>query len=135
VRDEILARGATLRQAFAEAALGIFALTVDPAALRECEVREVRAHGASLEALLVHWIGECRYVQEIEGFGCHAIDFVVFDVEPQAGGEPLRLHALLRGEVDAEGAQPGTALAPVSTSDIAIRLMAEGYEIRVVVET
>ena len=131
---EIVARGTTLPEAFAEAALGVSALTVDPAALRDCEVREVRAHGASLEALLVHWIEECRYVQEIEGFGCRAIDFAVFDIEPKPGGEPMRVHARLRGEADVVDAQAGARLATVSTRDILIRRIAEGYEIRLVVE-
>lgn len=94
---EITAEGATLQEVFAEAALAVFAAAVDPASVGEGEVREVRAHGDSLKALLLHWIGECLYVHEVEGFACRRLDFAVFDTG-RAGGEPLRLHAFLRGE-------------------------------------
>src|SRR5207253_3966771 len=67
VSGEVVARGGTLPQAFIEAVLGLFALAVDPAAVDPREAREIRAHGASLEALLAHWIGECCYVREMEG--------------------------------------------------------------------
>jgi SHS2 domain-containing protein len=134
MKREIVAKGATLRQAFAEAALATLGMTIDRAAVTDSEVREVRAHGASLESLLVQWIEECRYVQEIEGFGCRAIDFIVFDIEPKAGAEPLRVHALLRGETDA-GSAPEGATASISAQDVGIRRSEDGYEIRVVLET
>ena len=87
---EVVARGGTLPQAFIEAVLGLFALAVDPAAVDPREARETRAHGASLEALLAHWIGECCYVHEMEGFVCHRIDFAVNDAE----GNRVRLKDL-----------------------------------------
>lgn len=96
--DEIIVRGASLREAFVETVLALFARAVDPATVDSRETRETRAHGASLEALLAHWIGECAYVHEVEDFICAAIDLAVFDVQPQVGGEPLRLYAFLRGE-------------------------------------
>ena len=133
---DILVRGATLRQAFTEAALRVFALAVDPAAVRASEVREVRAHGPSLEALLAQWIAECGYVHEIEGFACHAIEFAVFDVEPKAGGEAMRLHAFLHGEeVDPEGPEPGRAVTVVASRESPIQSIAEGYEIHLTVES
>jgi SHS2 domain-containing protein len=103
VIQEIVARGATLREVFIDAALALFALAANPGKVAEREVREIRAHGSSLQALLAHWIGECCYVGEIEGFECRAIEFAVFEVEARPGGEPMRLHALLRGDVDPEG--------------------------------
>ena len=133
---EILARGATLRQAFSEAALAVFSLAADPAAVRALEVREVRAHGPTLEGLLARWIGECAYVHEIEGFVCHAIDFVVFEVEPRAGGEPMRLHAFLHGEAT-DPAIPDS-ISPVKaipSPDQPIRPLAEGYEIHLTVQS
>ena len=62
------------------------------------EVREVRAHGPDQAALLRRWLEECLYVHEVEGFACRSIEFAVFQDAPAAGGEPLRLHAFLRGE-------------------------------------
>jgi SHS2 domain-containing protein len=132
----ITARGETLEAAFIQAALDVLALGLDPAAVEPRDLREVRAHGASLEELFAHWIGETGYVLELEGFACHAIELVVFDVEPGVGGEPLRLHALLRGEEfdpgkhRAEGA-PRT----FSARDVSIRPTANGYEIRLMVDT
>ena len=44
------------------------------------------------------WLQECLYVHEVEGFACRTIEFAVFDATPGAGGETVRLHAILRGE-------------------------------------
>ena len=133
---EIVARGSTVRQAFIDAVLGVFALTADPAGVTAREVREVRAHGASLPALLAHWIGECAYLQEIEDFACHTIDLAVFDTEPRPGGEPMRLHAFLHGEpLVAHGQRPAAMIKPVSSREISIRPIADGYEIRLSVES
>ena len=127
----MVTRAGTLRQAFIEAVLGLFALAVDPAVVDPREAREIRAHGASLEALLAHWIGECCYVHEMEGFVCHRIDFAVFDVEPKVGGEPLRLYAYLHGEeMDPARRRPAGAIKPVASRDITIRPVVDGYEIR-----
>jgi SHS2 domain-containing protein len=95
---ELTAEGPSVRDAFARIALGLFAAAVDPASVEEAEVREVRAHGAGLPGLLRRWLEECLYVHEVEGFACRSIEFAVFEETPTAGGEPLRLHAFLRGE-------------------------------------
>ena len=95
----IVVRRPHLRDTFIEAALTLFSLAVDPAAVEPREVRETRAHGTSPEALLAHWLGECAYLFEVEGFICRSVDLAVFDLEPKIGGEPLRLYAFLHGEV------------------------------------
>jgi SHS2 domain-containing protein len=95
---ELDARGPSLPKAFTRIALMLFDAVVDPATVRDVEVREVRAHGGGLSALLRQWLEECLYVHEVEGFACRAIDFAVFEATPRAGGESVRLHALLRGE-------------------------------------
>lgn len=64
----VRAWGPTRAEAFAQAALGVFALIVAPDGVEERENREVRAQADSLEALLVAWVNECLYVHEIEGF-------------------------------------------------------------------
>jgi SHS2 domain-containing protein len=96
---ELSAEGSSLPEAFAGIGLGLFAAAVDPSSVGEGDVREVRACGGDVPALLRQWLQECLYVHEVEGFACRAIDFAVFDAAPAAGGEALRLHALLRGEV------------------------------------
>jgi SHS2 domain-containing protein len=130
-RRDVVVRGASLEQAFREAALAVFALAVDTAAVSAADVREVRAHGAALEALLAQWIDECSYVYEIEGFACRELDFAVFDVEPKSGGEPMRLHALLRGS---PVEMTDSAVRIALSTDRPIRSVNDGYEIRLVVE-
>ena len=95
---ELRATGATLPEAFARIGLDLFAAAVDPATVEDTDVREVRAHGGGMPALLRAWLQECLYVHEVEGFACRAIEFVVFDAAPGAGGETVRLHAILKGE-------------------------------------
>ncbi len=130
VSGEVIARGATLREAFIEAVLGLFSHVGDPAAVDSREVREVRAHGDSPEALLAHWIAECCYVHEMEGFVFGAIDVALFDVEPKVGGEPMRLYAFLHGEeLDRARQQAARAIKPLAPADISIRRDAGGYEI------
>src|SRR2546426_191931 len=69
----VRAWGPTRAEAFAQAALGVFALIVSPDEVDEREHREVRAQADSPETLLVNWINECLYVHEIEGFVAHRI--------------------------------------------------------------
>ena len=132
---EVIARGATLTQAFTEAVTALLSLAVDPTRIEPMEVREVRAHGVSPEALLAHWIGECSYVLDMEGFLCRSIDLDVFDVAAKSGAEPLRLHAFLHGEpIDPSRHGPPTTIAPIVAEDISIAPIDGGYEIRLTVE-
>jgi SHS2 domain-containing protein len=131
---DLVARGTTLREAFAQASLAVLGQAVDPAAVEPRDVREVRAHGATPEALLRTWIAECCYVHELESFACHAIDWAVFDAEAGVGGEPLRVHGFLRGEeIDtARHGASGTIRVP---RGISIDRTPEGYEIRLMLES
>jgi protein archease len=95
----VVGRGETLPEAFAQVALGVFALVADPASVEERDAREVRAHGNAPEALLVNWLNECLYVLDVEGFVARRVEFGNFSLDPAApGGEPLRLHCRLLGE-------------------------------------
>jgi len=98
VTVEISATGDTLPEAFVRIALALFATAVDPDTVEDADVREVRAHGSGAPALLRAWLQECLYVHEVEGFTCRGIEMVVFDAAPGAGGEKMRLHAILAGE-------------------------------------
>src|SRR5437899_11420278 len=69
----VRAWGPTRAEAFAQAALGVFALIVSPDEVDEREHREVRAQADSPETLLVNWINECLYVHAIELFLAHLL--------------------------------------------------------------
>jgi len=128
---ELDARGPSLPEAFGRIALMLFAAVVDPAEVGDVEVREVRAHGGGLSALLRQWLEECLYVHEVEGFACRAIDFAVFEATPRAGGEPVRLHALLRGEpLDLERHQPRAAVRGVSSDGVLVERDGDGWRAR-----
>ena len=119
---------ATLPDAFARIALSLFAAAVDPTSVDEAEVREVRAHGAGVPALLRRWLEECLYVHEVEGFACRSIEFVVFDASPTAGGEPLRLHAFLRGEpVETPRHRVQTLIRGIGADGLAVEALPIGF--------
>lgn len=128
--SRVSACGGTLREAFAGIALAVLGLAWEPDAVEEREVREVRAHGETVEALLANWINECLYVHEVEGFAFRRIDFAVFDAAPRAGAEPMRLHSFLYGqelELDERGLHmPVTAISPPAVS---LQALGDGYEI------
>ena len=125
----------TLPDAFARIALSLFAAAVDPTSVDEAEVREVRAHGVGIPALLRGWLEECLYVHEMEGFACRAIDFAVFDAAPAAGGEPVRLHAFLRGEpVEPARHQVLTLIRGIASDGLAVEALPEGFRARASLE-
>ena len=131
----VIGRGPTRAEAFVQTALGVFALIVEPGSVEERDSREVRAHGESLEALLVAWINECLYVHEVEGFVARQITLEVFDTTPRAGGEPLRLHSVLHGEeVDPERHRLGTVVKAATFHQVSVREIEGGYEARLVVD-
>jgi SHS2 domain-containing protein len=132
VTARIRARAATLDAAFARAALALFALVVDPETVEERDRREVRAHGGSREALLAHWLSECAYVLDVEGFACARVEFPVFDVAPRAGAEPMRVHAFLHGEeIDPDRHRLRGAVEPVPVAAVTIRPVETGFEVEV----
>lgn len=132
---EVVAAGATLEEVFVRAALGVLALAVDPESVQARDVREVRAHGRTPEALLAHWIGECLYVHEVEGFVCRRLELAVFDPEPRPGGEPLRLHSFVHGEeIDPTRHRLKTAIKAAPPGGVSIRPIGAGYEAKITVE-
>jgi len=128
---ELAVEAATLPDAFARIALALFTAAVDPASVDEAEVREVRAHGAGVPALLRRWLEECLYVHEVEGFACRSIEFVVFDASPTAGGEPVRLHAFLRGEpVESGRHQVRSLIRGIAGDGPTLEALPEGFRVR-----
>ncbi len=62
-----IARGQNLKEAFANAALGLFAVLADLRAVREAQAETVTAAADTPEALLVEWLSELLYRYEADG--------------------------------------------------------------------
>lgn len=63
---EFIAYGATLDEAFVNAARATFALIVDPGRVKPAVSREVHLTSESLDYLLYDWIAELLYVEEVD---------------------------------------------------------------------
>jgi tRNA nucleotidyltransferase (CCA-adding enzyme) len=123
----IRAWGATRAEAFAQAALGVLALVVSADQVAEMETREVRAQGDSPESLLVNWINECLYVQEIEGFAVHRVQVI--------GCQPAFVHGVLHGEaIDPHRHRPGTIVKAATLHGVSVAQREGTHEVRVVVD-
>ena len=118
---------ATRGAAFAQAALGVFALIVRPEEVEEREQREVRAQADSPERLLVAWINECLYVHEIEGI-------VVRQVEVDACTETV-VHGVLHGEpFDTGRHRPGTVVKAVTLHQASVVERDGRHQVSVIVD-
>ena len=132
---ELTATGATLSEAFTRIALELFAAAVDPDTVGDGDTREVRGHGVGLPALLHAWLQECLYVHEVEGFACRSLEFAVFETAPSAGGEALRLHAILRGEeIDPSRHRVLAAIRNVSRDGLSVEAGPQGFSLRASIE-
>ena len=89
------ARGDTLEEALANAALAVASLFWDRRSLGELESRAVEIAGRSLEQLVVHTLDEIIYLLETEGFLLAEVRDIKISREADDG---WRLHALFEGE-------------------------------------
>ena len=62
----LIARGATLGEAFANAGRGLFSLMVDLDRIEERKQRRIEVEAEDVEGLLVAWLAELLYVHEVE---------------------------------------------------------------------
>jgi SHS2 domain-containing protein len=122
----IRAWGPTRAEAFAQAALGVLSLIVDPAAVSPRETREVRAQAESPQTLLVAWIDECLYVHEIEAF-------VVNRVEVSACADGVVLGRLHGEPLDADRHR-ATAVKTAGLRGVSIQALDDHHEVRIVVD-
>ena len=119
--------GSTRADAFARAAEGMFALIVAPADIVTREIREVRAQGATPEALLVNWLNECLYVHEIEGFAVARVD-----VDTCRDG---LVHGVLHGEpLDPARHRFGTIVKAATHHQVEVLERDDRVDVRVVVD-
>jgi len=119
--------GPTRADAFAQTALGVLGLTVDPEGVAARESREVRAQGEAPETLLVNLVNECLYVHEIEGFA-------VARVEVHFEGEGVA-HARLHGEaIDAARHRLGTIVKAATLHRTSVTETTGRHEARLIVD-
>lgn len=87
----IIARGATMAEAFQHTAEGMFSLMVDLKRVRPQEAVEVRVQAEDRETLLVAWLSELLFVFETEHLVCVRFDMDHcrdIEVVSRAWGEP-----------------------------------------------
>lgn len=119
--------GPTRASAFAQAALGVLALVVDPASVDPRERREVRAQADAPETLLAAWVDECLYVHEIEGFVAAAVE--VTDCSDTL------VHGHLVGEpLDAGRHRLGTAVKAATLDGVSVGANSDRHEVRIIVD-
>jgi SHS2 domain-containing protein len=63
----IRAYGQDMRELFANAAYGMFALMAEPSVEKPAREREVSLEATDYEGLLVDWLNELIYLHEVEG--------------------------------------------------------------------
>ena len=62
----VAARGKNLREAFANAAVGLFTVITDLDPVQEREEREVKVSASDWESLLVNWLNELIFLFDVE---------------------------------------------------------------------
>ena len=121
------ARGATLADVFAQAAEGMYALSVEPAGVREVEQRTVEVAAEDRERLLVAWLLELLFLTESEG-----LVFGRFEVEGEGEGE-TRLRGRAWGEpLDPDRHELGVAVKAVTYHLLEVAAVDGGYRARVI---
>ena len=119
--------GTSRRAAFAQSALGVLALIVDPASVNDRESRQVRAQAETPESLLAAWIDECLYIHEIEGF-------VARDVQVTECSDTV-VHGRLLGEpIDASRHRLGTVVKGATLHGISVTTEAGLHETKIIVD-
>ena len=119
----VVARGATLADAFAHAAEGMYALMVDLSQVEEREARDISVEGDDPEHLLVNWLLELLFLTDVEG-----LVFRRFEVEIE--GDRLRARAY--GEpLDPARHAPAAAVKAVTRHGLEISRENGAYRVRV----
>jgi SHS2 domain-containing protein len=123
----VRAWGPSRATAFAEAALGVLALIVDPESVNPRESREVRAQADTPETLLVAWVDECLYVHEIEGFVAREVEVTEYSdsvVHGRLLGEPL----------DPGRHRLGTVVKAATLHGVSVKVDGTRHEVRIIVD-
>jgi len=83
----IIAYGADINQAFANAARGLFSLITELSSVEEVLYRDIELTSSDRESLLVEWLNELIYLFDTENIIFKRFDVTVFDgIRLQARG-------------------------------------------------
>ncbi|HTX43867.1 MAG TPA: archease [Methanocella sp.] len=90
---EFIAYGRTIDEAFANAALAMTGLMVDPKTVSPAATKSIELSGDALDTLLYDWLSELLYVFEVD-----RLVFGKFEVHVKEEGGAYRLKARALGE-------------------------------------
>ena len=123
----VRAWGSSRAVAFAQAALGVLALIVEPASVSDRESRAVRAQADTPEVLLAAWIDECLYVHEIEGF-------VAREVEVTECSDTVAHGRLLGEPIDPARHRLGTVVKGATLHGISVTSDSGQHHVKIIVD-
>ncbi len=124
------ATGATVEEAFCEAARALFALMLDLPSVRPLEVYAVHHEAASDADLLVEWLGDLLAQKELTG-----LVFSEFDVRIDRDGTVCRLDGAASGErLDPGRHRPGIEVKGISYLGLDVRRRDGGWVAECVVD-
>jgi SHS2 domain-containing protein len=96
----LIAYGATLREAFANAAYGLLAVMVNPISIKEKTARPIEVSAPDIEGLLFACLNKLIYIFDTEHFLCKRLDIKEMDdqhLRARCWGEkydPVRHHLI-----------------------------------------
>jgi SHS2 domain-containing protein len=121
------AEGATLAEAFANAAAGMYSIMVHLDRVSEKVHRPVEVEAQDVEGLLTAWLLELLFITEVEG-----LVFRRFDVQEAS---PVRLVATAHGEpLDPERHPKGAVVKAVTRHHLEVKPFEGGYRVRVILD-
>jgi SHS2 domain-containing protein len=121
------AQGATLAEAFANVAAGMYSIMVHLDRVSETVQRPVEVEAEDVEGLLTAWLLELLFITEVEG-----LVFRRFDVQEAS---PTRLVATAHGEpLDPERHPKGAVVKAVTRHHLEVKPFEGGYRVRVILD-
>ena len=121
------AEGATLAEAFANAATGMYSIMVHLDRVSEKVQRPVEVQAEDVEGLLTAWLLELLFITEVEG-----LVFRRFDVREAS---PARLVAIAHGEpLDRKRHPKGAVVKAVTRHHLEVKPFEGGYRVRVILD-
>ena len=121
------AKGATLAEAFANVATGMYSIMVHLDRVSERVQRPVEVEAEDAEGLLTAWLLELLFITEVEG-----LVFRRFDVQEAS---PRHLTAVAHGEpLDPERHPKGAVVKAVTRHGLEVGPIEGGYRVRVILD-